>query len=105
MRERECCADVYMGWDYRQIKRPTLSTQTKKLYYQGPPQLREQTAPNLEKKLKELITSGEEVWLTYYSIPSHSHIGYATDIGYCVGGHHGPGIAVQFAVESGVHMR
>ncbi|KAI5801616.1 hypothetical protein DFH27DRAFT_63006 [Peziza echinospora] len=52
-----------------QIKRPTLSTQNKKLYYQGPPQLREQTAPNLDRKLRELISSGEEVGITDPGLP------------------------------------
>lgn len=52
-----------------QIKRPTLSTQRKKLYYQGPPQLQEQTRPNLDKKLRELITSGEEVGITDPGLP------------------------------------
>ncbi|KAF8469014.1 putative NEDD8 activating enzyme [Kalaharituber pfeilii] len=52
-----------------QIKRPTLSTERKKLYYQAPPQLQEQTRPNLDKKLRDLITSGEEVGITDPGLP------------------------------------
>lgn len=52
----------------RQIKRPTLSTQSKKLYYQGPPQLQEQTRPNLDRKLRELIASGEEVGVSWWLV-------------------------------------
>lgn len=51
---------------FRQIKRPTLGTERRKLYYQGPPQLQERTRPNLDKKLRELIGSGEEVW--FYAV-------------------------------------
>ena len=44
-----------------QIKKPTLRTEQKSLYYQAPPQLEEQTRPNLDKKMCELVSDGEEV--------------------------------------------
>lgn len=44
-----------------QLKKPSVRTEEKTLYYQAPPSLEEQTRPNLGKKLSELITNGEEV--------------------------------------------
>ena len=44
-----------------QLKKPTLRTEEKSLFSQFPASLREQTAPNLPKKLSELIVDGEEV--------------------------------------------
>ncbi|KAH0608888.1 uncharacterized protein H6S33_001116 [Morchella sextelata] len=52
-----------------QIKKPTLSTERRKLYYAGPPQLMEMTRPNLDKKLKDLMDSGEEVAITDPGLP------------------------------------
>lgn len=45
----------------RQLKKPTIRTEEKSLYYQFPPSLEEQTRPNLSKKLSELVSDGEEV--------------------------------------------
>jgi NEDD8-activating enzyme E1 len=45
----------------RQLKKPSLRTEAKTLYYQFPPSLEEQTRPNLEKKMSELVSNGEEV--------------------------------------------
>lgn len=44
-----------------QLKKPNLRTESKSLYYSSPDSLREQTEPNLNKKLSELIEEGEEV--------------------------------------------
>ena len=44
-----------------QLKRPSLRTEEKTLYQRVPPQLEEQTRPNLKLKLKELVSDGEEV--------------------------------------------
>lgn len=52
-----------------QIKRPTLATERKKLFYQAPPQLAEMTRPNLEKKMAELVDHGEEVAITDPGLP------------------------------------
>ncbi|KAL7272702.1 NEDD8 activating enzyme [Rhizina undulata] len=52
-----------------QTKRPTLSTAYKKLFFQGPPELRAKTEPNLHKKLKDLLHSGEEVAITDPGLP------------------------------------
>lgn len=41
----------------------------KQLYMQGPPQLKAATAPNLEKKLSELISSGDDVVVTDTALP------------------------------------
>ncbi|KAI9710298.1 MAG: hypothetical protein M1820_002792 [Bogoriella megaspora] len=44
-----------------QLKKPTIRTEEKSLYYQAPPALEEQTRPNLAKKIKELVSNGEEI--------------------------------------------
>lgn len=44
-----------------QLKRPSLRGQDKTLYMQFPKSLEEQTRPNLEKKLGELLVDGEEI--------------------------------------------
>ncbi|EON64235.1 ubiquitin-activating enzyme E1 C [Coniosporium apollinis CBS 100218] len=44
-----------------QLKKPTLRTEEKSLYYQSPPSLEEQTRPNLKKKLSELVSDGEQI--------------------------------------------
>jgi ubiquitin-activating enzyme E1 C len=44
-----------------QLKKPTIRTAEKSLYYQAPKALEEQTRPNLVKKMKELVSDGEEV--------------------------------------------
>ena len=53
----------------RQISKPTLTTQRRKLYYQGPPELNQFTRPNLDKKLSELVGPGEEVAVTDPGLP------------------------------------
>lgn len=52
-----------------QCKTPSLSTGSKSLYLQFPPQLEETTRPNLELPLKELFESGDEVVITSPSLP------------------------------------
>ncbi|WEW58859.1 NEDD8 activating enzyme [Emydomyces testavorans] len=44
-----------------QLKSPSLRSEEKTLYQRSPPQLEEQTRPNLKRKLKELLVDGEEV--------------------------------------------
>ncbi|TPX21285.1 hypothetical protein DIZ76_015241 [Coccidioides immitis] len=44
-----------------QLKSPSLRSEEKTLYQRFPPQLEEQTRPNLTRKLKELVVDGEEV--------------------------------------------
>ncbi|KAF2146870.1 uncharacterized protein K452DRAFT_323927 [Aplosporella prunicola CBS 121167] len=44
-----------------QLKKPSIRTEAKSLYYQFPPSLEEQTRANLTKKLVELVGDGEEV--------------------------------------------
>ncbi|ORY08853.1 NEDD8-activating enzyme E1 catalytic subunit [Clohesyomyces aquaticus] len=52
-----------------QLKKPSIRSQEKSLYYQFPPDLREQTRPNLSKKLYELVQNGEEVVITDPAFP------------------------------------
>lgn len=52
-----------------QVKKPTLRTEQKSLYYQAPPQLEKQTRPNLEKKLEELVSDGEELAVSDAAFP------------------------------------
>ena len=44
-----------------QLKKPTLRTEERSLFSQFPPSLREQTAPNLSRKISELVVDGEEI--------------------------------------------
>ncbi|KAI0320746.1 hypothetical protein OF83DRAFT_1103477 [Amylostereum chailletii] len=52
-----------------QIKKPSLSTPTKPIYFQAPPQLEQATRPNLEKLVSELVPSGGEVTVTATTLP------------------------------------
>lgn len=52
-----------------QIKKPSLSTPTKQIYLQAPPQLEEATRPNLEKKVSELVEPGGEITVTASTLP------------------------------------
>lgn len=52
-----------------QIKKPSLSTPTKQIYFQAPPQLEQATRPNLEKPLIDLVPEGGEVTVTATSLP------------------------------------
>ncbi|TEB26615.1 NEDD8 activating enzyme [Coprinellus micaceus] len=52
-----------------QIKKPSLSTPTKQLYLQAPPQLEEATRPNLEKKVSELVPPNGDVTVTASTLP------------------------------------
>jgi len=52
-----------------QIKKPSLSTPTKQIYFQAPPQLEAATRPNLEKKVSELVPNGGEVTVTASTLP------------------------------------
>lgn len=44
-----------------QLKKPSLRTEEKTLYQRFPPQLEEQTRPNLHRKLRDLVSNGEEI--------------------------------------------
>ncbi|KAI9656080.1 MAG: hypothetical protein M1821_005141 [Bathelium mastoideum] len=44
-----------------QLKKPTIRTEERSLYYQAPPALEEQTRTNLKKKIKDLLENGEEI--------------------------------------------
>jgi NEDD8-activating enzyme E1 len=44
-----------------QLKKPTIRTAEKSLYYQAPIALEEQTRPNLVRTMRELVSDGEEV--------------------------------------------
>jgi ubiquitin-activating enzyme E1 C len=44
-----------------QLKKPSIRTEARTLYVQAPKSLEEQTRPNLGKKMKELVSDGEEV--------------------------------------------
>jgi NEDD8-activating enzyme E1 len=44
-----------------QLKKPSIRTEAKTLYVQAPKSLEEQTRPNLQKKMKALVSDGEEV--------------------------------------------
>ncbi|KAK9248324.1 hypothetical protein V1506DRAFT_529624 [Lipomyces tetrasporus] len=50
-------------------KTPSLRTAERNLYLQSPPQLEEATRPNLSKKLKELVSNGQEVSITDPGLP------------------------------------
>jgi ubiquitin-activating enzyme E1 C len=52
-----------------QIKKPSLSTPKKQIYFQAPPQLEQVTRPNLEKKVSELVPEGGEVTVTASTLP------------------------------------
>jgi len=52
-----------------QIKKPSLSTPLKPIYFQQPPQLEKNTRPNLEKKVSDLVAAGGEVTVTSTTLP------------------------------------
>ncbi|KAF8275116.1 hypothetical protein EI94DRAFT_1768414 [Lactarius quietus] len=52
-----------------QIKKPSLSTPTKNIYLQAPPQLEAATRPNLEKNISDFVPDGGEVTVTATSLP------------------------------------
>ncbi|KAI0341829.1 hypothetical protein BDW22DRAFT_280651 [Trametopsis cervina] len=52
-----------------QIKKPSLSSGTKQIYFQAPPQLEQATRPNLEKKVSDLVGDGGEMTVTATTLP------------------------------------
>lgn len=54
---------------YSQLKKPSIRTGEKSLYMQMAG-LEEQTRPNLEKKLSDLVEDGEEILVTDKSFPT-----------------------------------
>lgn len=64
----EACVPRYTCFEFntdsvvsRQLKKPSIRTEGKSLYYSSPASLEEQTRPNLKRKLHELLTDGEEI--------------------------------------------
>lgn len=53
-----------------QLKKPSIRSEAKTLYMQSPESLKLKTAPNLEKKLGELILNGEEIGVSDPSLGS-----------------------------------
>ncbi|TID17368.1 NEDD8-activating enzyme E1 catalytic subunit [Venturia nashicola] len=47
-----------------QLKKPSIRSEAKTLYVQFPQSLEESTRPNLDKKLSELVSNGEEIAVT-----------------------------------------
>jgi len=66
---RFCCSVTDALGPCSQIKKPSLSTPTKQIYFQAPPQLEQATRSNLEKKVSELIPDGGEVTVTASTLP------------------------------------
>lgn len=54
---------------YSQIKKPSLATATRQIYFQAPPQLEELTRPNLEKKVSALVEEGDDITVTASALP------------------------------------
>ncbi|KAJ7581210.1 hypothetical protein C8J56DRAFT_833210 [Mycena floridula] len=52
-----------------QIKKPSISSPGKQIYFQAPPQIEALTRPNLVKKLSELVPAGGEMTVTATSLP------------------------------------
>lgn len=53
-----------------QLKKPSIRTEKRTLYMQSPESLREKTAPNLGKRVGELVSDGEEIGVTDPSLGS-----------------------------------
>ena len=51
------------------VKKPSLRTESKSLYYQKPPMLEEQTRPNLDRLLRDLLNEGDEVAVSDDAFP------------------------------------
>jgi len=63
------CTGIDAWPPFSQIKKPSLSSATKQIYFQAPPQLEKATRPNLEKKVSELVPEGGEVTVTATTLP------------------------------------
>lgn len=59
----------FANYNHSQLKKPSIRSEEKSLYYQFPPDLEEQTRPNLSKSLSELVADGEEVAITDPAFP------------------------------------
>ena len=61
-----------------QLKKPTLRTEERSLYYQSPPSLEEKTRPNLSKIMSELVADGEEIAVSdpAFAITFRYQVGY-----------------------------
>jgi NEDD8-activating enzyme E1 len=46
------------------LKKPSVRTEAKSLYYQAPRSLEVQTRPNLAKKMVDVVADGEEIAVT-----------------------------------------
>ena len=62
-------ADIFADQLLSQIKKPSLSTPGKQIYFQAPPQLEQATRPNLERKVSELVPDGGNITVTAPSLP------------------------------------
>ncbi|KAJ1332153.1 hypothetical protein BSLG_008970 [Batrachochytrium salamandrivorans] len=61
--------DMLLETQEMQLKSPSLRTATSSLYMQAPKMLREATLPNLQRKLKDLISPGELITVTDALLP------------------------------------
>ncbi|KAJ3290900.1 hypothetical protein HK104_006462 [Borealophlyctis nickersoniae] len=61
--------DILLDRREIQLKRPSLRTSSTSLYMQAPKMLEEQTRPNLEKKIGDLISDGEMITVTDVALP------------------------------------
>ncbi|KAH9843079.1 NEDD8 activating enzyme [Rhodofomes roseus] len=52
-----------------QVKKPSMATSTKQIYFQAPPQLEALTRPNLEKKVSSLVDDGDYITVTASTLP------------------------------------
>mgnify|MGYP000026401918 FL=1 len=67
---RSCVhANLTSGFAHRQLKKPSLSNELGPIYFQKPPQIEEQTRPNLIKRLDEIFQDGDAVTVTDASLP------------------------------------
>ncbi|KAF8265931.1 hypothetical protein EI94DRAFT_1854042 [Lactarius quietus] len=65
----ECLIEFLVEKQDIQIKKPSLSTPTKNIYLQAPPQLEAATRPNLENNVSDFVPGGGEVTVTATSFP------------------------------------
>ena len=74
LKDTTCTCELGICYPYflcpsSQIKKPSLSTPMKQIYFQAPPQLEAATRPNLEKRVSELVPDGGDVIVTASTLP------------------------------------
>ncbi|KZV90912.1 hypothetical protein EXIGLDRAFT_837485 [Exidia glandulosa HHB12029] len=57
-----------------QVKKPSLMSGAKQIYFQAPPQLEAATRPNLEKLLSDLVADGSEMTVTATTLPFNLNV-------------------------------